>query len=75
MTSSPRACANPYCRDGWVERGNNESGGVPAMPCRVCKRVAAESHTAPSDTPTMDMMRRGAAIAAQLDRRTDGGTR
>lgn len=35
-TSSVR-CPNPYCRDGWVQRGDNESGGAPPFPCQVCK--------------------------------------
>jgi hypothetical protein len=29
-------CPNPYCHDGWVERGDNESGGAPAFACKVC---------------------------------------
>lgn len=29
-------CANPYCHDGWVARGDNESRGAPALPCRAC---------------------------------------
>lgn len=33
---SARGCSNPYCRDGLVERGDNESRGAPAMPCGVC---------------------------------------
>ncbi len=27
-------CPNPRCHGGWVERGDNESGGAPAFPCR-----------------------------------------
>jgi hypothetical protein len=27
-------CPNPYCKGGWVERGDNESGGAPAFQCR-----------------------------------------
>lgn len=28
-------CPNPRCKGGWVERGDNESGGAPAFPCRT----------------------------------------
>lgn len=34
----PAACANPYCRGGLVERGDNESRGAPAMPCKACNQ-------------------------------------
>jgi hypothetical protein len=29
------ACPNSYCKGGWVERGDNESGGAPAFQCRA----------------------------------------
>lgn len=28
-------CANPRCKGGWVDRGDNESGAAPAFPCRT----------------------------------------
>lgn len=35
--ANPVRCPNPYCYDGWVQRGDNESGGAPPFPCQVCK--------------------------------------
>ena len=33
-TPSEAKCPNTYCYGGWVGRGDNESGGAPAFPCR-----------------------------------------
>jgi hypothetical protein len=65
------SCANPYCRNGWVERGDNESGGAPAMPCGACAGQAAAEAAGPepglaalAGEEPPDLMR---ALKASLD--------
>ena len=37
LVDPERPCSNPYCHNGWVPWGNNESGAAPAQPCNVCQ--------------------------------------
>lgn len=70
----PAGCRNPRCNEGWVERGDNESGGAPAFRCRTegCPYAPISAAVPPAEPPERDetpaqKLVRGALWLAAID--------